>query len=133
MELKDYLRIIRRRWLQIILIIFAVITIQVGVLYLKPQLYTASTDILFKQSPYELGYIIPEEYPSLIISVESRISVLTSDDVLKIASNKLKKDFNYDLSPDDIRSAIAAKRTGEAKDAITVTATHTNKDMVVTI
>ncbi|OHB70235.1 MAG: hypothetical protein A2W23_01640 [Planctomycetes bacterium RBG_16_43_13] len=133
MELKDYLRIIRRRWLQIILIIFAVITIQVGVVYLKPQLYIASTDILFKQSPYELGYIIPEEYPSLIISVESRISVLTSDDVLKIASNKLKKDFNYDISPDDIRSAIAAKRTGDAKDAITVTATHTNKDMVVTI
>lgn len=133
MELKDYLHIIRRRWLQIVAIFTLVAFAQLFFIYAKPQIYTAASQILFKQSPYELGYIVPEEYPYQVVPVESRITLLTSQSVCKIASEKIKKDINYTISPDELRSTITTVQDPKIKDVVTMQVTYTIPEIATSI
>lgn len=132
MDLKDYLKIIRRRWLQIIVIAAAVAGVQLLTVMTKEQRYSASAEILFKPSPYEQSLMVPEEYAQQVLPMESKITLLKSDPVMRRACEILEKTYNIKTSPEKIQPSISTAK-GSEPNATVVTVVDVVPDNTVAV
>lgn len=128
MDLRDYLRIVRRRWLQIVTIMVVAASFQFLLVFTKPQMYTSSMELFLRQSPYDLGYMIQEEFPFPIISLESRVLLLGSYKVCEETSRLMKKDHQYTLSADAVRGSMSVVQ-GKEKESVRVLFSHDIPDV----
>lgn len=118
--------------MQIMIIALAVAAIQTLTLISKEQYFFATAEVLFKQSPNELGLYVQEEFPTQIVPMESKMMMLTSDPVLERASASFKTDDHIELSADELRASLKIEK-GSVADAARITATHPIPDRTVQI
>jgi succinoglycan biosynthesis transport protein ExoP len=82
-ELKDYLRIIKRRWILVLALTLAVGGGNFLFFNIKPEQFQASCRVIVKQMP---DYVVIErDFPTVFpqVSLQTRLSLIRSDSVLK--------------------------------------------------
>ncbi len=124
MELKDYLRILQRRWI----VILSVFLVGCAAAYYlteirKTTFYYARATVLFRPSPYELAFVVPEEQAFQVTLLKDRLTVMTGDVVLGRVAERLQKDFKEPISPAELQQYYAVAM-GQQEHTVVVTATH---------
>lgn len=110
MELKDYLRIIKRRWLTVALVAGAFLLISSYYMKLQPVDYVASVEIALKESPYPT---FGGEFPALFqdyLTRATKIAMIKSRKVLEIAITKHLQQYYPDVA-----SAMAKQTSGNGQ------------------
>lgn len=108
MELKDYLRILRRRWWVVLIVGGCVGGVNYYTLQRLPTFYRASADVIIKQ-PTEQYVIVQGGGTSLweSLSYETRLSLIKSEPVL---AGALVSSRSKGLFPDVFRPPVAGER-----------------------
>ncbi|MBI5359952.1 MAG: polysaccharide biosynthesis tyrosine autokinase [Planctomycetes bacterium] len=132
MELRDYLRIIKRRWVEVTLITLLVVVVHISyIAYMQMPKYQWSIDALVKRSITELGVVTEEPFPFLFTSPENRIKSIRSNPVLRYASELLKTPEygGYNVTIEQLFAAVSAYTPDNY--FVTITAKDTDPKRVV--
>lgn len=128
MELRDYLRLFRRRWL-----VIAVVAVST---FLLTRIFSPSPRPVYS-SWISFHYRVPtlllsedsgvkELYPMYLTSPEMRPLLITSEEVMNLASESLKRE-GLEATPAEIRGAISAK-LGSNPGIIEIRSSHFDAD-----
>lgn len=92
MELRDYLRILRKRWREVLLILLVVLCTYSAYLKVGRRLpYRSVVTARIAKSPIEFGYMFAENIPATpVYSYEAKVRLFTSLAVCRKASDALK-------------------------------------------
>jgi Mrp family chromosome partitioning ATPase/uncharacterized protein involved in exopolysaccharide biosynthesis len=125
MELKDYLRLLGRRWPTLVVaaaLIFA--GLQVHQLAFTRHSYQAATTVLFKSSSNELGMTTQREATVFLelLPVKSRIRLLKANDVLQATASALTAK-GLPLTEEELDGAVSASESAPDGTA-QITVTH---------
>ncbi|MBI3098052.1 MAG: polysaccharide biosynthesis tyrosine autokinase [Planctomycetes bacterium] len=118
MELKDYLRIIERRWLAVIAIFLLVLGTYLLMAHtMQTPRYASSAEIVIKQSPYELGVLLSDEFATLITPFPARVSQIRGIEVSRRAS-KILEEKGISIGPEHLQSAISTRPDAEQRTVV---------------
>ncbi len=114
MELRDYLRILRKRWREVLLIFLVVISTYSAYLRVGRALPYRSTVLArIAKSPVEFGYLYAENVPSVpVYSFDQKVRLFTSLAVCRKAADALKAE-GLVLDPQAIRASVTATAAGD--------------------
>ncbi len=121
MELKDYIRILKRRFYIIILTLIVSLFILYNIEKKKPKLYVSSAEIIIKKPIYEDYYYLPSNQlvQGFTFSYQTRLYFLSSPLFLKKVAEKIAEKKILPQGTEDVagilRSGISANRMGETE------------------
>lgn len=129
MELKDYLRIVQRRWLVVIAIFLLVLGTYLLMSHtMQTPRYVSSAEIVIKQSPYELGVLMADEFANLITPFSARVAQIKNLEVCRRASAGLA-DKGINVDPAVIQAALTTRLDAEQR-TVTITVEFGDKMVV---
>jgi len=113
-ELRDYLRILRKRWREVLLIFLVVISTYSAYLRVGRKLPYRSTILArVAKSPAEFGYLYAENIPSVpVYSFDQKVRLFTSLAVCRKASEALKVE-GLTLDAQAIRASVTTSAVGD--------------------
>lgn len=111
MELKDYLRILVRRWPWMVASALIVAALLWGVSLWQAVPYYATMEVHFRKTPLELGFFEPEDYAFPFSSNQARAQMFTHSDVLERASKRLEE-RKIRCSPQELRGLVTVTPSG---------------------
>jgi len=113
-ELRDYLRILRKRWREVLLIFLVVLATYSAYLKVGRRLpYRSTVTARIAKSPIEYGYMYAENIPSIpVYSYEAKVRLFTSLAVCRKAAEELKKE-GQPIDPQAIRASATATPSGD--------------------
>lgn len=122
MELRDLLRVIRRR-LGVLILVFLVAAgaMGSGLIYTRKPLFKADATILFKPTPIETGVYITTSFPAAPVPVKSRIALIRGVKVLDRAVEILK------MGRDQIEGMLAVT-VGTEDNTVVLTVTSGSQE-----
>lgn len=89
MDLKDYLRIVRRQWRVALLIALAVPILYYVYLQRQPQWYAASGTVLVPRSDLQYQWVVSDAFVPESVSYQTKVQMLTGKPVLLLAARGL--------------------------------------------
>lgn len=116
MEVKDYIRILKRRWYVIVLTLIGGLFLLYTTERKKPQVYISSAEIIIKKPIYEDYYYIPQNQmlQGYTFSYQTRLYFLSSPLFLKKVADKIGEKKIIEKGPEDVlgilRSGISIER-----------------------
>ncbi len=125
MDLKDYLRILRRQWRIAALIFLAVPVLYYVYLSRQPRIYASSATLLVPRTDLQFSLVVSEDFVPDTYSYATRIALLTSDRVARLAARALAHHYPDILEAgaetlqridDKLKDARGAARTGDRTD-----------------
>ncbi|MBI2901176.1 MAG: polysaccharide biosynthesis tyrosine autokinase [Planctomycetes bacterium] len=127
MELKDYLRVLVRRWPWMVASAVLVGAILWSMSLWKSVPYFATIDIHYKKTPLELGYFQPEDYTYPFTSNQARSELFFHQDVLRRASKSLSAE-GLTCSPSDLQTWVKLQGSS-IENTVALRAEHADADV----
>ncbi|MCI0341396.1 MAG: Wzz/FepE/Etk N-terminal domain-containing protein, partial [Planctomycetales bacterium] len=118
MDLKDYLRILRRQWKIAALIFLAVPVLYYVYLSRQPRIFASSATLLVPRTDLQFSLVVSEDFVPDTYSYATRVALLTSDRVTRLAARERFIQDANDISGDIVLRA--AKRGRNASELMGV-------------
>lgn len=115
MELRDYLRILRKRWREVLLIFLVVVSTYSAYLRVGRKLpYRSTVLVRIAKSPVEFGFMYAENVPSVpVYSFDQKVRLFTSLIVSRKASQALLDKEGISIAPETIRASVTTSAIGD--------------------
>lgn len=121
MELRDLLRVVKRRFGVLVLVfVVAASAMGSGLFYTRKALFKAEAMILFKPTPIETGVYVTTSFPAALAPVKSRMTLIRGVNVLREAGKILGMDA------DEI-AALLAVTVGAEDNTVVLAVTHADQ------